>query len=69
VLSAIAASTLFASMALVARLVSATIPGQQVALVRFATGALVIAIAHSLGQEFGRMLEHNLAIDRQGGLP
>ena len=30
-------------MALVARLVSATIPGQQVALVRFATGALVIA--------------------------
>jgi len=27
------------------------------------------AVAHSLGQEFGRMLERNLAIDRQGGLP
>jgi hypothetical protein len=41
VLRAIAASTLFASMALVARLVSVTIPGQQVALV---PGAAILPI-------------------------
>ena len=44
-LSAIASSTLFACMAMVARLVSSTIPGHQIALVRFATGVVVVAIA------------------------
>ncbi len=44
-LSAVASSTLFACMAMVARLVSATIPGHQVALIRFATGVVVVAIA------------------------
>ncbi len=41
-LSLLASSTLFAAMALVARLASARIPGPQIALVRFAVGAVFV---------------------------
>lgn len=44
-LTALASSTLFAVMAMLARLVSQRIPGHQVALVRFITGVLVAALA------------------------
>jgi len=45
---ALASACLFAVMAMVARLLSRTIPGPQVALVRFATGAIVTALAFAL---------------------
>jgi drug/metabolite transporter (DMT)-like permease len=45
---ALASSTIFAAMAMVARLVSRTIPGPQVALVRFVAGVAVVALAAPL---------------------
>ena len=42
VLAALASSGLFAAMAMVARLLSHTLPGHQVALVRFALGVVVV---------------------------
>ena len=47
-LTALASSLLFAAMAMVARLLSRTIPGHQVALVRFATGVVVTALAYTV---------------------
>jgi drug/metabolite transporter (DMT)-like permease len=44
-LTALASSTLFAAMAMTARLLSRTIPGHQVAVVRFVTGVVVILLA------------------------
>jgi drug/metabolite transporter (DMT)-like permease len=44
VLSALASSGLFAAMAMVARLLSHTIPGPQVALVRFVIGVVVVLV-------------------------
>jgi drug/metabolite transporter (DMT)-like permease len=47
-LTALASSLLFASMAMVARLLSRTIPGHQVALVRFVTGVVVTVLAYAI---------------------
>jgi drug/metabolite transporter (DMT)-like permease len=47
-LTALASSTLFAAMAMTARLLSRTIPGHQVAVVRFVTGVLVTLLACAL---------------------
>jgi drug/metabolite transporter (DMT)-like permease len=47
-LTALASSTLFAGMAMLARLLSRTIPGHQVALIRFVTGVLVTILAFAL---------------------
>ena len=44
-LTALASTTLFAAMAMMARLLSRTIPGHQVALVRFVTGVAVTVLA------------------------
>jgi drug/metabolite transporter (DMT)-like permease len=44
-LTALASSALFAAMAMLARRLSHTIPGQQIALVRFVAGLLVVALA------------------------
>ena len=44
-MTALASSTLFAAVAIVARRVSRTIPGHQVALVRFVTGVIVTLLA------------------------
>jgi len=47
-LTAAASSILFACMAMIARLLSPAIPGQQVAFVRFLTGVVVTALACGL---------------------
>jgi drug/metabolite transporter (DMT)-like permease len=47
-LAALASSSLFACMAMLARLLSRTIPGHQVALIRFLTGVAVTALACGL---------------------
>ena len=47
-LTALSSAGLFAVMAMVARLLSATIPGPQVALVRFAIGIVATALAYAL---------------------
>ena len=43
-LASLASSGLFASMAMVARLLSRTLPGPQIAMVRFATGVMVVLV-------------------------
>jgi drug/metabolite transporter (DMT)-like permease len=47
-LTALASSLLFAAMAMMARLLSRTIPGHQVALVRFVTGVVVTVLAYAI---------------------
>lgn len=46
--AAVASAALFAAMAMVARLLAPTIPGHQVALIRFAAGAGVVVLAWPL---------------------